>query len=234
MIPLGQHESMLIKAYTDGTCSTPVAEPYTFRVNPSSYNFKYQLEYVEDGPMGSSGTPLKYYRQTPNTWNFEILIDGTGAIKKPSALDISLIGNTDPVKVEEAVKKLKALVLDYNGEMHRNPYLVVTWGEEVFRGTLESLDLEYKLFKPDGTPLRVIASLGLKEWVNPDHRVLMEDASSPDITHERTMTGSDRLDLMAHQIYDTPAYYLDVARANGLDSFRKVKTGKNIHFPPLK
>src|SRR3546814_16228187 len=100
--------------------------------------------YVEDGPMGASGTPLKYYRQTPNTWNFEILIDGTGAIKKPSALDISLIGNTDPVKVEEEVKKLKALVLDYNGEMHRNPYLVVTWGEEVFRGTLESLDLEYK------------------------------------------------------------------------------------------
>src|SRR3546814_19076498 len=91
--------------------------------------------------MGSSGTPLKYYRQTPNTWNFEILIDGTGAIKKPSALDISLIGNTDPVKVEEEVKKLKALVLDYNGEMHRNPYLVVTWGEEVFRGTMESLEI---------------------------------------------------------------------------------------------
>src|SRR3546814_12322443 len=117
--------------------------------------------------------------------------------------------------------------------MHRNPYLVVTWGEEVFRGTLESLDLEYKLFKPDGTPLRVIASLGLKEWVTPDHRVLMEDASSPDITHERTMIGRDRLDLMANQIYDTLASYLDVARANGMSRFRKVQTGKNINFTQL-
>src|SRR3546814_14001161 len=101
--------------------------------------------------MGSSGTPLKYYRQTPNTWNFEILIDGTGAITKPSAMDISLIGNTDPVKVEEEVKKLKALVLDYKGELHRNHYLVVTWRAQVFRSHLESLDQEYNLLTPDGT-----------------------------------------------------------------------------------
>lgn len=234
MIPLGQLEKMLIKAYTDSTCSTTVAEPYSFRVNPASYSYKYQLELAQDDSAGASGSPLKYFRQTPNTWDFEILIDGTGAIREAAALDISLIGKSEPVKVEEEVKKLKALVLDYHGEMHRNPYLVITWGEQVFKGTLESLDLQYKLFKPDGTPLRVLASLSLKEWVNPEHRVLLEDASSPDITHQRTFTGSDRLDLMAHSIYDAPAWYLDVARANGLNGFRKIETGKNLQFPPLE
>lgn len=234
MIPLGQLEKMLIKAYTDSSCSTPVGEPYTFRVNPSSYSYKYQLELAEDENAGASGSPLKYFRQTPNTWDFEILIDGTGAIKDASALDFSLIGKTEPVNVAEEVKKLKALVLDYHGEIHRNPYLVITWGETVFRGTLESLDLQYKLFKPDGTPLRVIASLSMKEWVNPEHRVLMEDAASPDMTHERVFTGSDRLDLMAHKIYDSPAYYLDVARANGLTGFRNIKAGTTLQFPPLK
>lgn len=234
MIPLGKLEKMLIKAYTDASCSTPVAEPYTFRVNPSSYSYRYQLELAQDENAGASGTPLKYFRQVPNTWNFEILIDGTGAIKEPAAADISLIGSGQSVNVTEEVKKLKALVLDYHGEIHRNPYLVITWGEEVFRGTLESLDLEYKLFKPDGTPLRVVASLSMKEWVNPEHRVLLEDASSPDITHERTFTGSDRLDLMAHRIYDTPAYYLDVARANGLNGFRDIGPGTVLSFPPLK
>lgn len=234
MIPLGQLEKMLIKAYTDATCSTPIAEPYTFRVNPSSYNYRYELELAQDKNQGTSGTPLKYYRQAPNTWDFEILIDGTGAIKEPAALDISLTGSAETLDVVEEVKKLKALVLDYHGEIHRNPYLIVTWGEAVFRGTLESLDLEYKLFKPDGTPLRVVASLSMKEWVSHEHRVLMEDASSPDISHERRFTGSDRLDLMAHKIYNTPAYYLDVARVNGLNGFRNIETGSSIHFPPLK
>ena len=234
MIPLGEIEKMLIKAYTDSTCSTPVAEPYTFRVNPSSYNYKYQLEMAEDENAGASGTPLKYFRQVPNTWNFEILIDGTGAIKNAGVLDISLIGNSSPLNVDEEVKKLKALVLDYNGEIHRNPYLVITWGEEVFKGTLESLDLEYKLFKPEGTPLRVIAKLSLKEWVDPEHRILIEDPSSPDITHQRTFTGSDRLDLMVHKIYDTPRYYIDVAGANGLNSFRSIQPGKTLNLPPVK
>ncbi|HYH55143.1 MAG TPA: LysM peptidoglycan-binding domain-containing protein, partial [Anseongella sp.] len=230
----GEIEKMLIKAYTYSTCSTPVAEPYTFRVNPSSYNYKYQLEMAEDENAGASGTPLKYFRQVPNTWNFEILIDGTGAIKNAGVLDISLIGNSSPLNVDEEVKKLKALVLDYNGEIHRNPYLVITWGEEVFKGTLESLDLEYKLFKPEGTPLRVIAKLSLKEWVDPEHRILIEDPSSPDITHQRTFTGSDRLDLMVHKIYDTPRYYIDVAGANGLNSFRSIQPGKTLNLPPVK
>lgn len=234
MIPLGQLEKMRIMAYTDSSCSTPVGEPYTCRVNPSSYNYKYQLELAEDENAGASGSPLKYFRQTPNSWDFEILIDGTGAIKDASALDISLLGNTETVNVVEEVAKLKSLVLDYHGEMHRNPYLVITWGEEVFRGTLESLNLQYKLFKPDGTPLRVLASLSMKEWVNPEHRVLLEDASSPDITHERVFGGGDRLDLMAHKIYDTPDYYLDVARANGLAGFRQIKAGTTLQFPPLK
>src|SRR5690554_4133101 len=144
MIPLGQLEKMRIMAYTDSSCSTPVGEPYTCRVNPSSYNYKYQLELAEDENAGASGSPLKYFRQTPNSWDFEILIDGTGAIKDASALDISLLGNTETVNVVEEVAKLKSLVLDYHGEMHRNPYLVITWGEEVFRGTLESLNLQYK------------------------------------------------------------------------------------------
>ncbi|QEC53863.1 hypothetical protein [Anseongella ginsenosidimutans] len=130
MIPLGQLEKMLIKAYTDASCSTPVAEPYTFRVNPSSYTYKYQLELAQDENAGASGSPLKYFRQAPNTWNFEILIDGTGAIRETSAADLSLIGSTKPVEVAEEVKKLKALVLDYHGEMHRNPYLVITWGKK--------------------------------------------------------------------------------------------------------
>ena len=235
MIPMGQIEKMRIQAYSDATCTTPVGEAFTFQINPSSYNYKYQLEQVEESAPGTSGSPLKYYRQLPNEWDFDVLIDGTGVIKNASALDISLIGSTSPLNVEEEVAKLKSIVLDYNGEVHRNQYLKISWGErQVFKGTLSSLDLNYKLFKPDGSPLRVVAKLKLKEWVDPEQRIREEEASSPDITHQRTFSDSDRFDLMVHRIYDTPEYYLDVARANSLNSFRRIKVGEQINLPPLK
>jgi len=235
MIPMGQIEKMRIQAYTDATGTTAVGEAYTFQVNPASYNYKYQLEQVEEKAPGSSGSPLKYYRQLPNEWEFEILIDGTGVVKNASALDISLIGKSQTLKVEDEVEKLKSIVLDYHGDIHRNQYLKISWGErQFFKGTLVSLDLNYKLFKPDGSPLRVIAKLRLKEWVDPEQRIREEDASSPDITHQRTYSESDRFDLMVNKIYNTPDYYLDVAKANNLDSFRKIRVGRKINFPPLK
>jgi hypothetical protein len=234
MIPLGQIEKMRIQAFTDPTCKKPVGESYTFQVNPESYTYNYQIEYVENQPAGTSGTIAGFYRQIPNEWNFDILIDGTGVIKSASALDISLLGSVTPLKVQDEVNRLKAIVWDFNGDIHRNHFLKITWGERVFTGTLVSMDLNYKLFKMDGSPLRVIARLQLRQWIDPKQRVAEEDASSPDITHERIFGGSDRFALMTDSIYNDQSYYLDVAAANQLISFRKIAIGTKIKFPPLK
>jgi hypothetical protein len=234
MIPMGQVEKMMIQGFTDSTYATPVGEPFTFQVNPESYNLKFQLEYVDNQAAGTSGTTAGFYRQVPNEWNFDILIDGTGVIKNASAFDIALIGSVTPMKVQEEVDKLKAIVWDYNGEIHRNQCLMITWGERIFKGILLSLDLNYKLFKPDGSPLRVIAKLSLRESVDPEQRIAEEDASSPDITHERLFGGSDRFALLTNSIYNDQSFYLDVAAANELNSFRKIAIGTKIKFPPLK
>jgi len=235
MIPMGQIEKMRIQAFSDPTCSTPVGEAYTFQINPESYNYKFQLEYAEDQAPGTSGTTLKYFRQIPNEWNFDILIDGTGVIKNASAFDITLLGSVTPLDVQAEVDRLKTIVLDFNGEIHRNQFLKISWGSrDVFKGTLVSLDLNYKLFKPDGSPLRVIAKLQLREWIDPDQRIRQEDASSPDITHERIFGGSDRFALMTNRIYNDSSYYMDVAAANAMNSFRKIAIGTKIKFLPLK
>ena len=39
---------------------------------------------------------------------------------------------------------------------------------------------------------------------------------------------------MCFKIYGDPRYYLDVARANRIDNFRKLTPGTRIFFPPLK
>jgi len=234
MIPMGKIEKMQIQAFESPESSSPAAV-YEFLVNPSTYSENFTINYNEEQAPGKNGTEARYQGQPPNDWEFEILIDGTGVIKDASALDISLIGNTEPVKVEEEVAKLKAATVDLHGESHRNYYLKVAWGErDIFKGSLVSLHLDYKLFKPDGTPLRVIAKVRLRAWVTDEERNRESNLESPDITHARTVRDDDRFALMGYQIYNDPTYYLDVAKANKLQSFRRVPLGTSIKFPPLK
>ncbi|MBK8983227.1 MAG: LysM peptidoglycan-binding domain-containing protein [Ignavibacteria bacterium] len=236
MIPLGKVEKMTIRAYRDATCEDPpLSGPYQFLINPESYKFHYELEQFEEEAAGSSGSVVKYYRQIPNEWTFEILIDGTGIIKDASALSMSLIGNVEEVDVQKEVDILKKIVWDYEGEIHRNKYLLICWGSRpTFKGTLESLDINYKLFKTDGSPLRVIATLKLREWVDPEQRIRIDAPASPDITHERLFKSEDRIDLLSNRIYNDPRYYIDVSKSNNLNSFRKISKGITLKFPPIK
>lgn len=236
MIPMGKVEKMTLQAFTDATDSRqPITEPYTFLVNPATYNERFAVQYNEDQAPGTSGTQLKYQSQPPGDCEFELLIDGTGVVKEASALSISLIGNVNPIKVEDEVKKLKLVTVDIDSSIHRNPYLVVTWGTRTpFKGSLTSLDLNYKLFDTHGTPLRVIAKVRLRQWVSDTERVHQDGLESPDITHERIFKAGDKFALMGYRIYNDSKYYMDIAKANGLNSFRKIKIGHNLKFPPVK
>jgi len=43
----------------------------------------------------------------------------------------------------------------------------------------------------------------------------------------------DTLDLIADNNYDDPSYYLQLARANRLKNFRKLKPGMRLILPPI-
>jgi hypothetical protein len=64
-------------------------------------------------------------------------------------------------------------------------------------------------------------------------RAAEENRESPDITHERIFKGTDRIDLLTEKIYERDIHYINVAGFNSLDSFRNIKTGSKIFFPPL-
>ncbi|MFI5171326.1 MAG: hypothetical protein ACHQFW_02995 [Chitinophagales bacterium] len=235
MISLGKIEKMWIQALTDPADDSSVTgERYDFMINPESFTLRYELEYVEQSAAGSAGAQQTYARNKANVWDFDIIIDGTGVIKDASALSISLIGFTSPPDVQVEVEKLKTIAVSYNSETHRSNYLKLTWGDRIFKGTLNSLDLNYKLFKPDGKPLRVIAKLKLTEWLDPTLQLLYNAPSSPDITHQRTFKPDDKFDLLTKKIYNDPKYYLGVAKSNKLNSFRRIPTGTIINFPPIK
>ena len=132
------------------------------------------------------------------------------------------------------IEKFKKIVLNYNGEKHKPNYLIISWGSLLFKGSLKDMEITYKLFKPDGTPIRANVRATFKGFVEDNLRVARENNNSPDLTHIRVVNEGDTLPLMTFRIYGDSKYYLEVAKANKLINFRKLTPGQQIFFPPIE
>ncbi|TVR38451.1 MAG: LysM peptidoglycan-binding domain-containing protein [Bacteroidia bacterium] len=194
-------------------------------VNPDNYTVKSKIKYSEQQAAGTTGKMPKFDRIEPHKMSFDLLFDSTGVINE---VEDSSNG------IEPALEHFKKVVFEYKGNEHRPRFLTIYWGKLKFDCCLETLDITYKLFRSDGLPLRAVAKAGFIGAVEDTKRVAEEDASSPDLTHVREVKDGDTLPMMAFRIYGDPSYYIEVARANGLNDFRNLETGQEIVFPPLK
>jgi len=156
------------------------------------------------------------------------MFDSTGAVPNP---DGSAPINEDGVY--ERVKHFMQVVYEFNGEEHKPNNLKIAWGRLLFKCLLKTVNIDYRLFRPDGTPLRAVASASFQGSVEENLRVAQDAAASPDITHTRVVRDGETLQQLVTEICGDPKYYLEVARANRLTNFRKLSTGQLITFPPL-
>ena len=204
------------------------------QVNPESYKKTYRLKYASGNENGTVKTQ-KYIKSEPIGFSVDLIFDGTGVIPgdfNPAAP----VADKRKNDVTQQIKLLNQFCIEFDGEIHRPRYLKFCWGTEdgIFKGVLTSMAVDYKLFKPDGTPLRATVNLSLESAVSAEEAIRREDNKSPDITHKRTFKNGDRFPLMVNEVYDSQSYYIDVARANGMLSFRKIEYGTSIQFPPIK
>lgn len=218
---------------------------FSVQVNPESYSLNYRIKYNYNPGSGDSGSEAKHACTAPRVLTFEFLFDGTGVIPKsggpldgvPLAGAIAgaisdLLGGDEEDDVESQLKKF-VKVVDYTGDIHKPHTLQLVWGKFVFVCVLTSLTIDYKLFNLDGVPLRAIAKATFSEFQTDALRKLLDQDSSPDLTHLRQIAEGDKLPLMANKIYRTPNYYIQVAQANKLYNFRSLKAGAKLSFPPI-
>jgi hypothetical protein len=246
----GKLAKMTIQAFLpanpDGTMDLSEAEEdkYTVLVNPESYSVSYRVNYERAPAIGNTSSEAKYANTSPPTLNFEFLFDGTGVIPMSSGpLDgVPIAGAiagaiTDLLDGEEddVMAQLRKFirVMEYSGEEHQPRVIQLSWGKLLFVGVMSELTVDYKLFKPDGTPLRAIAKAAFDGTIDDKLREQVEGNSSPDLTHSRTVTEGDKLPLMTQKIYRSPHHYIGVAKANKLYNFRNLRAGSQLDFPPI-
>ncbi|NIQ03220.1 MAG: hypothetical protein GWM98_24870, partial [Nitrospinaceae bacterium] len=115
------------------------------------------------------GQEIKFDSIKSREFSLDLLFDGTGA-------------SGTPLDVQKTIEDFEKTV-GYSGKAHRTKFLKVQWGNFIATCVMESHSINYKLFRPDGTPLRVVISATFKEHKPKPEQEKEKNASSPDRMH---------------------------------------------------
>ncbi len=197
-------------------------KPFSVMINPSDYTHTHSIKYNLKETLGQPGAEPKFSATNAETVSFKIVLDGTGVVA----------GQYDSVK--EQITKLKEVVYTYEGEIHQPSYVRLLWGSLIFFGCLESLKVQYTLFKPSGEPLRAVLDFSFNGFMSMEEKALRANKSSPDLSHIVEVQAGDTLPLLCNRIYKDCSYYAEVAKVNNIVNFRSLEPGMKLHFPPLR
>ena len=225
----GELKKMKIYAYTHVDMAdnhlasiAGVDNPYTALINPETYTVEIKYEFEQAQGQGTTGNNQSFKVKYPEEMSFEFLFDNTGIIDRNPKENIA----TD-------IENFKKFLMDHDGNSHQPRFFKFVWGTDLFKGRCSALNINYKLFNPDGSPIRAICKVSLKQATEEELRVIQQNDRSPDLTHYRRVQKGDTLPYMCFKIYGDSSFYLQVAKANKLQNFRNLEVGSEIFFPPI-
>lgn len=222
----GALTKLRIEAYSDAKYSEPVSGGvFETAMNPEKYTLHHKTKQDQTQASGTSNSAPKFEKILPEELELEFVFDRTGVLEGFEPTENGVVDD---------INDFKKVIVEYNGEKHKPNYLMIAWGNLLFKGTMTEMSVEYKLFKPSGAPIRAVAKVKMTGFVEDKLRAAKENNQSPDLTHFRVVQEGDTLPLMTFRIYGDSKYYLEVAKVNGLPNFRKLTPGQKIWFPPLQ
>jgi hypothetical protein len=210
---------------------------YELQINPGNVKCSYGKDEKEFEPKSANGGPIPYKLVTyfQESVSFDFTLDLTGVIPSvpdgdwywmlPSEINYFL-------GLEDSIEKLKEVTIYPLRETHMPPYVHLTWGDISLKGFVSDLDINYTYFNSFGKAIRAEISITIEEFI--DQKVIEAKYQSPDITRIPTIKVGDTLPAFCKEFYGHKKYYLKIAEINNLPSFRRLKLGEKLLFPPLE
>lgn len=217
----GELKKLRIESYADPEYQKGPEDTFVAMFNPSTYTVKHSVEFDKKQGMGTTGLPQRYKKSAPSEFSLEFTLDGTGASSKKE-------------DVADKLDHFLAVVYKYDGEIHRPRYLKVVWGTLLFNCVFKDASVKYTLFRPDGSPLRVVVSATFLGFIEDRRRAATQAKRSPDLMRQHVVLPSDTLPLLCHRYYGSAALAVWIARHNGLDDLVTLRDGQVLLFPPLE
>jgi nucleoid-associated protein YgaU len=154
----------------------------------------------------------------------------------PELLDLELFFDTTDTQLDVRlmIKPIQALV--YMVPLRNEPPLVMfSWGMILSKMSfVEDLDIEYTMFRADGTPLRAEVSMTLTEydmgWLS---NIPMNPTSYSEARKTWVVTEGQTLDWIAYQEYGNAVHWRHIAQTNNLANPRDLRPGQILKLTPL-
>jgi hypothetical protein len=191
--------------------------------------------------------PTEYSLSKSNDWKYEN-VTGTSFTPpefsggQPRQLELSLLFDQSFPPFTVPVRTATAALMDAmevpsgssgGSPTAAPPFVTFHWGTLMFKGALTSLTCSYKMFKPNGDPIRADVKLTLKQaeatvkGQNPTTR-----AQAGFGMH--TVQDGDTLPSISYRAYGDATKWRLIAEANGVDNPLHLRRGASLSLPALE
>jgi LysM repeat protein len=192
--------------------------------DPTKLDLSFTNRFLTSQAIGISGPPV-YVGEDQKKMSFPLLFDNSWVASKADG---------EPKSIKSQVDDFVKLVHTVNSESHTANYLKITLGDFIFNGQSESLMVNYTLFSLEGEPLRAEVMLTILQTETIATKKAAAGLKSPDLTRSVVIKEGDSLAGISQKYYNTPHYYLELARVNQLPDFMILQPGTRLVIPPLE
>lgn len=212
-------------------------EQITVQYNPNSLSFEKPVHTAEIAIPGLDSPLKQFVRGGTETAGVELFFDtterGTGA------------GATSVTTLTDRFYGLVKI----DPQTHAAPVCSFIWGEKFpgdrlperygnqrrteFSCVVTSIKQDFKLFSPEGTPLRAVLTLKLEEYVPLQRQIEQLNLQSADHTRSHVLEQGESLALVSWQYLHDARDWRHIAAANAIDDPRRITPGQTLTVPPL-
>jgi LysM repeat protein len=218
--------------YTKAQLQIEGKAPFDVLFNPTEYSISKSNEWKFEKVTGTAFTPPQFGGGSPRELTLNLL------------LDASLLGKTQHVRgvTDELFKMMEVPAGSSGGSSQAAPpFITFTWGSETtFKSVCTSLTVAFKLFRPNGDPIRADVKMTLKQaeaastassnganrGTNPTTR-----ANAGHGVH--TVKDGDSLPSIAYEAYGDATSWRAIADANGIENPLHLRRGRPLSLPRL-
>ncbi len=224
----GELAKVIIRGYELADENSQQGEPtaeFTAMFNPETFSVTNEIEYDDSQAESETGSEFKFKNITAREFSFDFVIDATGA----NVIKRGIEGEVEQFKRATGFKELEG----FTGNERRSFYLTITWGSFNIRCVLKGMDINYSLFRPDGTPIRATISAKFNEYKTTDQQSRENPESVVNLTQVRDVFDQDQIGNLATKLYGDGSKYIDIAKANTLNNLKELANGTRLEFPPI-
>src|SRR5262245_27014009 len=196
---------LTIEAYKEEArgLSSRIGRPIEVQYNPETLSLRHEATFQSKQASGPQAKTGKWAHNPPKRVTVNLVVDGTHA----DSLGIELL--LSPKTVAERIQEIVSACCEPQTEAHEPAYLILKWqngvlGPDGFKCRMASLDINYKSFDRDGSPLHAELSCAFVENLDKPKKPF----NSPDVTHRVVVKDGDTLPLLCREIYGSAAHYL--------------------------